>query len=186
MNVLTSPKPLGIRQRCALALVVNAQCLAAQAHRGQRRADGQDYIEHPIEVVRTLVEAGLHDPVQIAAAYLHDAVEKGGPVIRDLIVVDVGQDVAVLVDALTDDQTLSAEARRSQQLDRAAAFPLAAKQIKLADRLANLREARPDWSPEKRQRYAVHSYALLEALHGSHLALEAQLRHRLSLPQWAL
>ena len=105
---------------------------------------------------------------------------------RDAIVADVGQDVAQLVEALTDDQTLPAEERRSQQLDRAAGLPLVAKQIKLADRLVNVREARPDWSLEKRKCYAVHSYALLAVLRGSHAALEARLRERLSQPQWTL
>lgn len=186
MDTLRKTKAPDTPLRIDLSLLVNAQRLAAKAHRGQRRADGQDYIEHPIEVVSNLVQAGLHDQVQLAAAYLHDAVEKGGPHIRDLIITEVGEEVALLVDVLTDDQSLSAEARRCQQLNRVTNFPLHARQIKLADRLANVREARPDWSPEKRQRYAVHSHALLDALHGSHALLEARLRQRLSHPQWRL
>lgn len=171
--------------RSGLELIVSAQSLAAQAHRGQKRADGNDYIEHPIEVVRNLVNVGLSSPVQLAAAYLHDAVEKGAPATRSLILVELGEAVVQLVDALTDDQQLPSESRRHQQLDRAASMPLAAKQIKLADRLANLRAPRPDWSLSKRQRYAHQSSALLDVLAGSHAALEAQVRQRLVAPEWA-
>lgn len=172
--------------RSGLELIVIAQSLAAQAHRGQKRADGNDYIEHPIEVVRNLVNVGLSNPTQLAAAYLHDAVEKGAPAIRALILVELGEAVVQLVDALTDDQQLSSESRRHQQLDRAASMPLAAKQIKLADRLANLRAPRPDWSLSKRQRYAHHSSALLDVLAGSHAALEAKVRQRLAALEWAV
>lgn len=169
-----------------LSMIVSAQAIAAQAHRGQKRADGQDYLEHPIEVVRNLVEVGLCDPVLLGAAYLHDALEKGPASIRVLIGADLGDNVLHLVDVLTDDPMLSGDGRRGQQIDRAATMPLAARQIKLADRLANLREPRPDWQPEQRLSYAVHSYALLEALQGSHPELESQLRERLSLPVWRI
>jgi (p)ppGpp synthase/HD superfamily hydrolase len=172
---------------CAqLNLIVNGHAIAGQAYRGIKRADGQDYSEHPIEVVRNLVEVGIYEAETLAAAYLHDALEKGPPSIRALISADLGDNVLHLVEMLTDDPKLSGEAKRGQQLDRAASMPLAARQIKLADRLANLRTPRPDWNPEQRRRYAIHSYALLEALSGSHPELESQLRQRLSLPAWRL
>ncbi len=177
----------GARSQCeSLAFIACAHAIAAQAHRGQKRSDGQDYIEHPIEVARNLLDVGLTDPQQLAAAYLHDALEKGPAAMRGLIEQDLGSEVLELVDALTDDQSMSSHGRRGHQLDRAASMPLAARQIKLADRLANLRSPRPDWTLEQRQRYAIHSYALLEVLQGSHDELEAQLRQRLSLPAWRL
>ncbi|MDR2208234.1 MAG: HD domain-containing protein [Azoarcus sp.] len=178
--------PENLTQAGEMALILKALALAAQAHRGGKRADGQDYIEHPIEVARNLAEAGITDVKQLAAALLHDALEKGPPSMRTLIALDLGDDVLQLVEALTDDPNLLPPERKALQLDRAAGMPPAARAIKLADRLANLRSPRPEWTQRERQRYAVHSYALLEALQGSHELLEAQLLRCLSLPCWRL
>ena len=169
-----------------LSTLVVAHAIAAQAHRGQKREDGQDYLEHPIEVVRNLVDVGIQDSETLAAAYLHDALEKGPKTTRTLIGADLGPSILHLVEVLTDDTRLSSEGRRAHQLDRASAMPLPARLVKLADRLANLRSPRPDWNAAQRRRYAVHSYALLEALQGTHSELESQLRQRLSLPAWRL
>ena len=169
-----------------LSTLVVAHAIAAQAHRGQKRADGLDYLEHPIEVVRNLVDVGIQDSGTLAAAYLHDALEKGAETTRALIGADLGLCVLHLVEVLTDDPGLSSESKRAHQLDRASSMPLPARLIKLADRLANLRSPRPDWNAAQRRRYAVHSYALLDALQGTHYELESQLRQRLSLPAWCL
>lgn len=180
------PNPPNCPPCTHLNTLVVAHAIASQAHRGQKRADGHDYLEHPIEVVRNLIDVGVYDAETLAAGYLHDALEKGSATTRILIATDLGQDVLHLVEVLTDDANLSSEGKRAHQLDRAKAMPLQARQIKLADRLANLRSPRPDWNAAQRRQYAVHSYGLLEALSGTHAELEVQLRQRLSLPAWRL
>jgi (p)ppGpp synthase/HD superfamily hydrolase len=169
-----------------LQMVVSSQRLSLQVHRGQKRADGADYSEHPAEVVENLIDVKLIDGYLLAAGYLHDSLEKGRPDTRSRISAEFGPQVLMLVDALTDPPDRESEGRRVLQLERAAAMPLAARQIKLADRLANLRSPRPDWNLAQRKRYAIHSYALLEALNGTHPVLEMQVRQRLSLPAWRL
>ncbi|MBS9783054.1 MAG: bifunctional (p)ppGpp synthetase/guanosine-3',5'-bis(diphosphate) 3'-pyrophosphohydrolase [Pasteurella sp.] len=165
-------------------IISKALSLSALAHRGQKRADGSDYIEHPIEVANNLISVGIINPEQLATAYLHDALEKGPTNMHSLIEYHLGVRILSLVEALTDDQTLSSSQRKVQQLERVAALPIIVKQIKLADRIANLRAPRPDWNEEKRQNYAIHSHKLLDLLKGSHHVLELQLKQRLELPVW--
>lgn len=167
-----------------MQIISTAFHLSAIAHRGQKRVDGTDYIEHPIEVANNLIRVGIVDADILAAAYLHDALEKGPKHMRKTIENQLGHNIVLLVDSLTDDQRLSSSHRKAQQLERAPTMPILAKQIKLADRIANLRSPRPDWNDAKRQTYAEHSHALLFALKGSHDVLESQLQQRLNSPEW--
>ncbi len=62
----------------ALVLIVKALDFAARKHRHQRRKDAEasPYINHPIALAAVLCdEAGIVDPVVIAAALLHDTLE---------------------------------------------------------------------------------------------------------------
>jgi (p)ppGpp synthase/HD superfamily hydrolase len=122
---------------------------ARRVHFGQhRKQTGEQFVEHPIGVARLLAGIGCDDTV-IVAAYLHDVVEKTkveSEEIRDRF----GEDVAAIVDALTEDPDLDTYERRKRALR---AQVLAAGHtptlIYAADRVANLR----DWrsvDPERR------------------------------------
>ena len=58
-------------------LIERAFFLARKAHAGQKRRSGEDYLVHPVEVARILVDLGM-DSDCIAAALLHDVVEDTG------------------------------------------------------------------------------------------------------------
>lgn len=112
---------------------------AAHASIGQRRKyTGEPYIVHPIAVAE-LVRSVPHTPEMIAAAYLHDVVEDT-PVTIEEIRAEFGDEVAVLVDWLTDVSKPSdgkRKVRKDIDLQHSAKAPPAAKTIKLADLIDN-------------------------------------------------
>src|ERR1039458_4532421 len=57
-----------------IALIRKAWEFSVQHHRGQRRASGEPYIIHPLEVAEVLTEMKM-DATSIAAGLLHDSVE---------------------------------------------------------------------------------------------------------------
>jgi guanosine-3',5'-bis(diphosphate) 3'-pyrophosphohydrolase len=80
-------------------LLQRAYRVAEQAHRGQKRASGEPYINHCVAVAKILIE--LRVPPEVAAAgLLHDTVEDTSLKIRD-IQRDFGEEVANLVDGVT-------------------------------------------------------------------------------------
>jgi GTP diphosphokinase / guanosine-3',5'-bis(diphosphate) 3'-diphosphatase len=122
---------------------------ARRVHLGQyRKQTGEPFVEHPIAVARLLIDAGYDGPM-IAAAYLHDTVEKTG-VELDEIRERFGPDVAGCIDCLTEDPGIDDYAERKRALRegiiRAGGDPVI---IYAADRVANMR----DWrkiTPEDR------------------------------------
>lgn len=124
-------------------LALDAFQFAAKAHRGQRRkGDGSPYIEHPVEVARLLHAAGLADERLLAAAFLHDVVEDTD-IDLDQLEKHFGEEVAALVDAMTEDKSVQPYVRRKDHhRDQVAAFGAPAVCIYTADKLANLRSMR--------------------------------------------
>lgn len=126
-------------------LVKDALETARRAHAGQLRrgSDGRPYIDHPVAVAELLSGHRYPDEV-LAAALLHDVVEKSGtemPEVRERF----GEVVGDLVDVLTEDATIpSYEERKDEHRRRVAAADPAALAIFAADKLTNvvmLREA---------------------------------------------
>ena len=174
--------------RTPIARVIDAIAFAAQAHRDQRRkdADATPYINHPVALVRILaVEAGIDDPDVLCAAALHDYLEDCcGPGAecsldegRALLHQRFGADVLVLVDAVTDDKSLPKAERKRLQVEHAAHAPHGARLVKLADKIANLRDiaATPpaDWPDERRREYVAWATRVVDRLRGTHPVLEA-------------
>ncbi len=104
-------------------LVAKADALARRAHRGQRRKNGEPFIDH----VRR-VAAAVRSPKEKAVALLHDAVEKGRADWKDLFAAGFPPEVVSAVERLTRRPRESYEAF----VRRAAAVPLA-RAVKLAD-----------------------------------------------------
>jgi (p)ppGpp synthase/HD superfamily hydrolase len=115
---------------------------ARRVHLDQHRQQTHEqFVEHPIRVAELLADAGYGEAV-LAAAYIHDVVEKT-TVELDEIRKRFGPEVARLVEALTDDPLLSDYAERKRALRRrvlAAGEEAAA--IYAADRVANMRDWR--------------------------------------------
>ena len=133
---------------------------------------------------RRLVEAGIEDAEVLCAAALHDVLEDCcGPGRewtldegRALLGERFGGGVLALVEAVTDDKALPKDARKRLQVEHAAHAPHGAKLVKLADKIANLRDlaATPpaDWSPERRREYFAWAKTVVDNLRGTHPVLE--------------
>jgi GTP pyrophosphokinase len=124
-------------------LLTRAFDYAAQAHSGQLRQSGQEFIYHPWGVAKIL--AGLQlDEATLAAALLHDVVEDTSTEIEELRA-EFGEEVANLVEGVTKLTRVKfqsrehAEAENYRKLIVAMAEDLRVILIKLADRLHNLR-----------------------------------------------
>src|SRR6478752_5957660 len=79
-----------------VALIRKAWEFCVKHHEGQRRASGEPYVIHPLEVAEVLVEMKL-DATAIAAGLLHDAVEDT-PATSDQIAAGFGDQVAYIVE----------------------------------------------------------------------------------------
>jgi guanosine-3',5'-bis(diphosphate) 3'-pyrophosphohydrolase len=169
------------------ARIIDAIAFAADAHRDQRRkgADAAPYINHPIALLRILaVEADIDDPDVLCAAALHDYIEDccgdaGQPTVaegRASVRERFGDTVLAYVDAVTDDKLLEKAERKRQQILHAAALPLGARLVKLADKTANLRDISQspptDWSRDRIRDYFAWAGAVVDQIRGTNARLE--------------
>src|SRR5205807_6474737 len=86
---------------------------ASQAHVGQHRVSGEDYVEHPLHVARILADLRLDAPT-LAAALLHDTLED-----TDLTIEHVAREFGPVAARLVEGATKSSgsEFRSDQQVD---------------------------------------------------------------------
>lgn len=82
-----------------LGKIMAAWDFAAEAHAGQKRRSGEDYIIHPTTVARTLINWKL-DTDAVVAGLLHDTIEDTAAT-RDDLVKFFGENVAQIVDGVT-------------------------------------------------------------------------------------
>src|SRR5512134_534191 len=138
-------------------LLNKAYVYAMQKHGTQRRANGDPYFSHPLEVAAILTDLKLDDAT-IAAALLHDTIEDTEAT-RTEIDQLFGHEIGALVDGLTKLKKLDLVTREAKQAENlrklllAIAADVRVLLIKLADRLHNMRtiEFMP---PEARRRTA--------------------------------
>jgi guanosine-3',5'-bis(diphosphate) 3'-pyrophosphohydrolase len=124
------------------ANLLRAASFAAHKHRDQRRKDveASPYINHPIAVATVLaIEGGVTDEPILVAALLHDTVEDTATTFEELEQ-EFGRDVAELVREMTDDKSLDKDVRKQLQIAHAPAASSPAKQIKIADKICNIRD----------------------------------------------
>jgi len=162
-----------------LPLLFDALAFAAHKHRDQRRKDASasPYINHPIALARILsVEGGITDPVALTAAILHDTIVDTETTADELRAA-FGDEVAEVVLEVTDDKALPKADRKRLQVEHAPHISECAKLVKLADKIANLRDigASPpaDWSLQRRRKYAEWARSVINGLRGVHPGLEA-------------
>jgi len=161
-----------------MSLILKALEFAAQKHRDQRRKDknASPYINHPIQLANVLrQEGGVADPVVIAAALLHDTVEDTETTWQELRG-EFGDEIANIVLEVTDVQWLKKIVRKRLQVAKARHASHAARLVKLADKICNLRDvaARPpaSWSLERRREYFEWAKEVVDKLRGTHPGLE--------------
>jgi guanosine-3',5'-bis(diphosphate) 3'-pyrophosphohydrolase len=158
---------------------LRAAAFAARKHRLQRRKDAEasPYINHPIEVAALLAEeGGVTDAATLTAAVLHDTLEdtettpaelarEFGPAIRDLVL------------EVTDDKRLPKAERKSLQASGASRLSERAKLIRIADKLANVRDILhhppAHWDLERRRAYLEWTEAVVAGCRGINPGLEA-------------
>ncbi|MCB1986791.1 MAG: bifunctional (p)ppGpp synthetase/guanosine-3',5'-bis(diphosphate) 3'-pyrophosphohydrolase, partial [Burkholderiaceae bacterium] len=124
-----------------LHLLLKATEFAANKHRNQRRKDAEasPYINHPIALANLLVDTGVYDVVVLCAALLHDTIEDTETT-GDELEAQFGRAIASIVLEVTDDKRLAKEVRKQLQIDHAPHISTAAKLVKLADKICNLRD----------------------------------------------
>ncbi len=124
-----------------IAEIERAFLVAENAHKGQLRKSGEEYITHPVAVTQILAELGLNETTLIASL-LHDTVEDT-PYSLDQLRSDFGDEIANLVDGVTKLDKLTygptAEAETVRKMVIAMSRDIRVLVIKLADRLHNAR-----------------------------------------------
>ena len=148
-----------------------ALAFAEESHQGQYRKSGDDYIVHPVEVAKILMDMKM-DTDTIVAGLLHDVVEDTLIPIAD-IKYNFGDTVATLVDGVTKLKALpngtKNQAENIRKMILAMAENIRVILIKLADRLHNMRTLK-FMKPEKQQSISKET-----------LDIYAPLAHRLGM-----
>lgn len=135
-----------------------AYVFTVKAHGNQKRASGDPYFSHPVEVAGLLSDKRL-DCASIITGLLHDTVEDTEVTIPD-ISETFGEEVAALVDGVTKLSQLELQSDRTKQAENFRKLVLAMSQdirvliVKLADRLHNMRTLHFIKAPDKRRRIA--------------------------------
>ncbi len=150
------------------ALVKRAYAYAEKAHEGQKRASGEPYFSHPLEVAR-MTAGVLPQGDAVAAALLHDTVEDT-QVSLSAIEETFGGQVRSLVDGLTKIKALAnvskeaSEAQSVRKLLLASINDVRVLIIKLADRLHNIRTLEHVKSKARRRDFCRETLDIYAAL----------------------
>ena len=138
------------------ALLNRAYVYAVKAHGSQKRASGDPYFAHPIEVAGILTDYRL-DTATICTALLHDVIEDTDAT-REEIDRIFGAEIGEMVEGVTKLSRLELTAEYKRQAENLRKFILAISRdvrvlmIKLADRLHNMRTLQFIKSAAKRER----------------------------------
>jgi GTP diphosphokinase / guanosine-3',5'-bis(diphosphate) 3'-diphosphatase len=133
-----------------------AYVFTVQMHGAQKRASGDPYFSHPVEVAGLMTDLKM-DEETIITALLHDTVEDTLTTIED-VEAKFGPEVARLVDGVTKLSKIEAQTEDERAAENLRKFLLAISDdirvllVKLADRLHNMRTLHFIKSPEKRRR----------------------------------
>ena len=154
------------------ALLNRAYVYAMKAHGNQKRASGESYFSHPLEVAAILTDLKLDDAT-IVTALLHDVIEDT-PITRAEIDQLFGPEIGKLVDGLTKIRRLDLVSKKAEQAENfrkllvAISSDIRVLLVKLADRVHNMRTLE-HMKPETRKRISeetVDIYAPLAARMG--------------------
>ena len=148
---------------------------AVKAHKSQKRASGDPYSVHPIEVANILTELKL-DSATITTGLLHDTIEDTFAT-YETIKQEFGDEVADLVDGVTKISAFENSAGANSKVENFRKLILATSKdirvllVKIADRLHNMRTIKAITKEDKRKRIAQETmeiYAPLADRMGMH------------------
>ncbi len=162
------------RDSLEIERIQQAADFAIEAHRGQKRSSGEDYVNHTFAVAAIVHELGLDTDVVIAAL-LHDSVEDTH-VTLDQLKKEFGADVSRLVDGVTKMEVIQefadhkggkssqdAKAENLRKMMLAMVDDVRVVLIKLCDRLHNMRTLGAV-KPEKQKRVAAETLEIFSPL----------------------
>jgi RelA/SpoT family (p)ppGpp synthetase len=150
-------------------LLNRAYVYAMKAHGEQKRASGDPYFSHPLEVAGLLTDLKLDDAT-IAAALLHDTIEDTEATRAEIDQI-FGKDIGALVEGLTKLKRLDLVTREAKQAENLRKLLLAIADdvrvllVKLADRLHNMRTL-DHMPPNARTRSAEETLEIYAPLAG--------------------
>lgn len=157
--------------------LIQAVNFAANAHINQRRKDKDKtpYINHPIQVMYILSQAGIMDDSTLCAAVLHDVIEDTKVTYEELVG-EFGKSVADIVKECSDDKSLPKEVRKQEQIKHAKNISRSAKLVKIADKISNLSDLEENppakWTKEEIEGYFIWSYCVWLNLKGENELLD--------------
>ena len=158
-------------------IFLKALVFAADMHAGQLKkgCSKLPFINHPIKVASLLSSISREkDITLLVAALLHDVLEKtaAGPAgIRAAF----GKEVLGIVREVTDDKSLPDPERKQRQIESAKRLSPAAKKIRLADKICNIRDIMTyplGWSQQRKLAYLEFAGKLAAELRGADTRLE--------------
>jgi len=151
------------------ALLNKAYVYAMQKHGQQKRASGDPYISHPLEVAAILTDMHL-DESTIAVALLHDTIEDTTATRAEIDEL-FGEDIGRLVEGLTKLKKLDLVTKKAKQAENLRKLLLAISDdvrvllVKLADRLHNMRTLE-HMAQDKRARISEETMEIYAPLAG--------------------
>ncbi len=151
------------------ALLNKAYVYAMQKHGHQKRASGDPYFSHPLEVAAILTEMHM-DEATIAVALLHDTIEDTTATRAEIDEL-FGPEMGKLVEGLTKLKKLDLVSKKAEQAENLRKLLLAISEdvrvllVKLADRLHNMRTLH-HMREDKRLRIAEETMEIYAPLAG--------------------
>ena len=151
-------------------LLNQAYVFTVKKHGDQKRASGDPYFSHPVEVAGILTELKLDEPT-IVTGLLHDTLEDTDATYEELQRL-FGEEVAQLVDGVTKLSKLELTADQNKQAENfrkllvATANDIRVLIVKLADRLHNMRTLHYIQDPKRKQRIAQETLEIYAPLAG--------------------
>ena len=151
------------------ALLNRAYVYAMKAHSNQKRASGDPYFSHPLEVAAILTDLRLDDAT-VATALLHDVIEDTDATRAEIDQL-FGPEIGALVDGLTKIKRLDLVSKKAEQAENfrklliAISTDIRVLLVKLADRLHNMRTLEYN-RPESRQRNSEETLDIYAPLAG--------------------
>ncbi|HLO76059.1 MAG TPA: bifunctional (p)ppGpp synthetase/guanosine-3',5'-bis(diphosphate) 3'-pyrophosphohydrolase [Magnetospirillum sp.] len=145
-----------------------AYVFAMKMHGSQKRASGDPYFSHPIEVAGILTKYRL-DSSSIITALLHDTIEDTPATLEDIEKL-FGAEIGRLVDGVTKLNRIELQSDHAKQAENLRKLVLAMSEdirvllVKLADRVHNMRTLHYISKPEKRRRIALETMEIYAPL----------------------
>ena len=155
---------LSLSKRDGFDTIKKAYEYAYNEHKGMKRLTGDDFITHPLEVTKILMELNVDDTT-IIAALLHEVINNGSKTYEDLVE-DFGEDIAKIVLSVSKINKLELPDNNEssviylRKILVGLAEDVRVLYIKLADRLHNMRT---NWAinPQKQKQKAEETMSVL-------------------------